>query len=143
MVNDAAYYQRVLDALYDALAGLSTVGYQWSSDDRWTRGRFVDLATGATRHLATWIDLGEQDDYVRSHVRHKARMITACRYAEEQDAVSQGRMHAAARAAEELLLGLHGPTVERALPTGYTLAGLSDSFSAVTVTFDLYLPRGS
>ena len=143
MVTDAAYYQRILDLLYDGLVALSTVGYQWSADDRWTRGRFVDIATGATRHLATWIDLGEQDEYARSHVRHRSSMIIACRYGEEQDAVAQGRMHGAARAAQTFLLGAHGPTIERATPTGYTLAGLSDSFSAVDLTFDLYLPRES
>ena len=142
MVTDAAYYQRILDALYDGLLSLSTAGYQWDPTDRWTRGRFTDVSRGATRHLGTWIDLGAQKEFRRSDVVHGASLSIACRYAEEADAESQSRMHAAARAAEDYLLGVHGPTIERAIPTGYSLAALDETWSAVVVTFDLTLPRG-
>lgn len=145
----AAYYQTVLETLYDSIEGMDVSGYrdQTTAAGRWHRARRGTPDHGITEDLGIWIDLGPHETFERSQVSHAAGCVFAVRYRPDHDCYDQARLHAATRALEEHLQG-----------TGYQIAGgmrtipktavmrlpkAGDAWIQVDCSFTLLLPRGA
>lgn len=137
MVTDAAYYAGILEAVYDHLAALDTTGYQWGTGERWAQSPSPEL----TDHLQCWVDLGSVESVDATSLMHALRIQAVCRYAPDDDSISQARTHAAARAAIDALTAWRTHEL-RCVPRGYTIEAATPDHLSVTITATLILPRG-
>jgi hypothetical protein len=143
VIADAAYYASIIEDVQARLAGLDTTGYRWDTSDGWAQARHpADIIT-APEHLRAWFALGQAATFVRTHIEHSAVLVFAARYQADDDAISQARAHAAARAAADMLNGWSLPGGERLLPKAWTIEPAQNDFLTVTLTASLLLPRGS
>ena len=139
-MNSAAYFQRLLEALYGGMEGRSTTGYAWDPSDRWTRSR-TPLDWRA--HLECWMDLGGTVTLAPPGYEHACRLIFGARYHADDDSTSQARLHAAIRDACEYLLAVPLPDSARVL--GLDSAEIEGVYEGgwvtCTIGFSLHLPR--
>lgn len=88
-------YQDILDQLYAAIEGLDVSGYQWDSSDAWLRSRQPAELTVPLRHLEVWCQIGGIRPSRGSMLEYSGRLVIACRYQPDDDAMSQGIYQAA------------------------------------------------
>jgi len=140
MVTDAAYYTTIIEELATALEALDTSGYQWQPSDGWTHTtRWGPSDT--SQHLETWIDLGAITQSRQTYWVHAAELHVSLRYAPDDDSVSQGRIHAAMRAALDLLATWSSTSGVRSSPTGATISGTDrEGWVVGMISFDLLFP---
>lgn len=148
-LSGAAYYQGVLEALYDAIEALDVAGYRdpTTTAGRWRRARRAQEGRGITEDLGFWVDLGNEATFERSQVSHSAGVVFAVRYRPGQDLADQARLHAAVRDLSELLQrsGWQVPGGMRTIPRSAQMtlpAGGGDAWLQVDLAFTLVLPRG-
>jgi len=136
----AAYFARLLEALYDGLEGRDCTPYQWDDSDGWTQSR---TPSDWRAHLECWFDLGGAVLVERSSYQHECRLLAGMRYYPDDDSISQARIHAAMRDAIEHLLTARLPECARVLGvTAATIEGVYEGgWVDVSIHFRLYLPR--
>lgn len=143
VVADAAFYSAVIEAVFsaDALGGLDVTGYRWDPSDAWTQARRWDPIQ-TTKHLECWLDLGGSSSLTQAHINHDSELHIPLRFVEDDDAVSQGRIHAAIRAAVDTLSRFNFQGV-RASPTAFELRGIEGrpGWVMAVVSFTLRFPR--
>ena len=141
LVRDAAYYAAIHEGLFDGLQALDVSGYAAIDSDGWSQGRWLDATREGYAHLESWLDLGAAE-FGRSSILHRAELVFTSRHTADDQSLSLGRAHAAARDACELILSagtFPGPV--RALEVGYDVEAASAEWLIVTVAFTLHLPR--
>ncbi len=142
MVTGAAYYSQIIEDLFTALSELDTTGYQWLESDAWTQALNWD-PVGTTQHLECWLNLGGSAELRQSMIRHAAELHIPIRFEPDDDAVSQGRMHAAIRAALDLLTCWRSSAGVRSEPTSFEITAVEgrDSWVIAVIYFTLNVPR--
>jgi hypothetical protein len=92
-------------------------------------------------HLEHWIDLGGILEVQGSALVHDSSVIYSCRYVQDDDALSQARLHASLRDLWALLLGWGIPSLGiRTRPVSATIEAASASWLVITVAFRTYIP---
>jgi len=136
----AAYFARLLEALYDGLEQRDVTSYQWADSDGWTQSR---TPTDWRSHLECWIDIGGAVVVQRPSYEHECRLVVGMRYYPDDDSLSQARIHAATRDAIEYLLTARLPGCARVMAvTTATIEGVYEGgWVEVSINFRLYLPR--
>lgn len=146
----AAYYQAVLDCLYDSIEAMDVTSYRdtTTAAGRWHRARRAAPPDhGITEDLGFWIDLGNHTTFERSQVTYAAGIVFAVRYRPDYRIADEARLHAAIRALEEHLQGtgyqIPGGmrTVPRTAVMSFPKSG--DAWIQVDLSFTLTLPRGA
>ena len=139
----AAAYQAELDGFYTDLEALDTSGYRWSTSDRFTRARYIDPERGSgARHLEAWLDLGGAS-LTPGFLVHSGTLAIVHRYAPDDDAMSQARIHAATRAVMGWLTTWSGPSKTRSRPASFDIQALSAEWVVTTIEITFHLPRAS
>lgn len=136
----AAYFARLLEALYAGLEGRDVTAYAWADSDGWTQSR---TPTDWRAHLECWFDLGGAVVVEQPSYHHECRLVAGMRYYPDDDSLSQARIHAAMRDAIEYLLTVKLPDGARVMQvTTATIEGVYEGgWVDVSISFRLYLPR--
>lgn len=152
MVTGSAYYQSILDGVYEAITGLDPTGYRIDPVSIWSRGRrMTGPSGGAVRELEVLVDLGRAATYQRSSIVHEIRISWPMRYrpsSEEAGGINdQARFHASARAVAEALTML-SPSSQRdsrLVPSGWQLiqSPAGDEWVVVELSASLTISRGT
>lgn len=126
----------LIEAMYQAIEGLSPTGYRSADSDAWTRAR----GPQPTTHLSFYVFAGD-DVTVGATFVLGSRVIVACRYVPEQHPAHLARAHAAAYAvAARLRQGFTG--AGRVLVKGWSVdyALAEAGWLLVDVAADVHLP---
>ena len=142
MIADGDYYARIVESVMDGLEALDVTGYRWDTSDGWTQAGAEKDVADTPIHLRAWFGLGQAGKWARFEIQHTAILSFAARYQHDQDALCQGRAHAACRHAADFLGGWGLPTGERLLPTGWNVEQTPNDFLRCSVTCILTIPRG-
>lgn len=136
------FYQQLLESLWTALGELPTADFQYEAHDRFHQAREFDPVAGGVGHLECWLTLG-QARFPKPQVEHEAVLHIVHRYTPDDDAQSQARVHAAARAVVAMLDQWVGPGAIRARVLSYDVQVLprSRQWLLTPIRFDLRLPR--
>jgi len=141
LIRDAAYYAAIHEGLFNSLQSLDVTGYAALDSDGWSQGRWMDATREGYAHLEAWLDLGSAE-FLRSSIEHRSQLVFAARHTADDDAVSMGRAHAAARDAAEVILSAGTwPGRVRALQVAYDIEATGSEWLLITLTFKLHLPR--
>lgn len=141
VILDRRWYQVLLGDLYTSIEALDVNAYRWEDSDGWLRARSgpgVDAAPN--HHLEVWINLGNPSRN-GSMQEHAARATYSVLYQPEDDAMSQGVLHASIADLLNLLTYWgRADGVRSGGPLSATVEAVAGGWLVVEVSFTIRYP---